>query len=125
MNGMVERLEKALLDEIERQSSLEASVPIQGGKLRISEPAGLEVGALVRAMVATIREPTQAMLKAGAHAGGFLFHSASDPVCDGREARKVFCAMIDAAFSGESGAKLDPNRIEAQERPDRQNQWTS
>src|SRR3954470_8383129 len=106
MNEMVERLEKALTDEIERQSSLEATVSHQGGKLRISEPAGLEVGALARAMVATIREPTEAMLKAGAEAGGFVFHSASDPVCDGREARKVFCAMIDAALSGESRAKL-------------------
>jgi hypothetical protein len=125
MNEMVERLEKALMDEIECQSSLEAGVSIQGGKLWISEPAGLEVGALARAMVATIREPTEAMLKAGADAGGFSFYAASDPLCDGREARKVFCAMIDAAFSGESGAKLALNRIEAHERPEGRNQWAS
>jgi len=65
------------------------------------------------------------MLKAGADAGGFVFHSTSDPLCDGREARKVFCAMIDTAFSGESRAKLAPNRIEAQERLEGQSQWAS
>src|SRR3954452_25006635 len=99
MDEMLERLEKALIDEIEGQSSLEASVSIQGGKLWITEPAGLEVGEIARAMVATIRETNEAMLKAGADAGGFVFHSPSDPLCDGREARKVFCAMIDAALS--------------------------